>query len=1032
MKKSLHFPIVGLVIGILFWYLSANTILFDAMERKLIDGFFYLREHDALELATGAATNQYVSNRIQLMAIDNKSLGVLGKWPWYRDVHARYLEIIQKFSPGIVYFDIFFIMPEKMPASLQTRLRNEPEKLNDITFAFREMDNFFARALEKYDNVYIDLFLVGEETPDSPYLDRILQTENLMIDMSIPAGDDEPTYYFSMEPLVESFMANAQPVTVNQWPDKDEVIRSFLAVHSYKTNQEGKRYLFSAVLTFLMEYYYIDSRESVLIEPERIVLRSARAPELNLSHQPRVHAALDFAEIRNKTTMPPATGRYNRNIYNHIVNEFSLERPDDAKKIPPWPIHLLKKDDNNYELLQGREVFDAAAALNSTAIDVIFYTEKDIVINTEANFAGVTHVFPINFAGRQEIPYQDPESGKRKIYTPIPTASYLDIIDIGEIPDLPLVTGNGRIDPDYPDWKKLEKWFKGYTEKKNNEALLACQGKYQDLTMENVMRYIADDDPETGRFVLYKMFFDDIAALIEAGELPAPATFEETLLLYPEWLAGNGLQQEESLLLNLQQAVLALQDSYTTYLNRYYEKFIFTGAYSAGMADDIKITPYGSMFGVNVITSAFNTIVTDNQLSKSPDRLNTILLLALCTVLALIYGPINIRINFYIFIFFFLAIFMVSFLLFSFHNFILKTSPLVLANLAVFLTITVIKVLTEEKDKKFLKQTFAQYISPELIDTMYENKAHPQLGGTTDIITAYFTDIQSFSTFSEKLTAQHLVELLNEYLTVMTDTLMEEQGTLDKYEGDAIVAFFGAPMRFTDNALRACRAAIQMQKNLLKLREKWQQDKSDEDRNIKKLPPGEWTPGDKWPRIVHEMKMRIGINTGEIVIGNMGSRTRMNYTMMGDSVNLAARLEAGAKQYGVYTMISEATYHHEFEMEGDTFRVSDFVEARLIDNITVVGKSEPVKVYELVAQKGDLTEEQEKLFILFNKGIQFYLAMLWEEAMAEFTEALRYEMFPDGKTTPSKVYINRCREFMENPPVAPGEEWDGVYRLTSK
>ncbi|MFH1952109.1 MAG: adenylate/guanylate cyclase domain-containing protein [Pseudomonadota bacterium] len=154
------------------------------------------------------------------------------------------------------------------------------------------------------------------------------------------------------------------------------------------------------------------------------------------------------------------------------------------------------------------------------------------------------------------------------------------------------------------------------------------------------------------------------------------------------------------------------------------------------------------------------------------------------------------------------------------------------------------------------------------------------------------------------------MELLNEYLSNMTDILIADKGTLDKYEGDAIIAFFGAPMEIPDHSFRACRVGVAMQNRLRELGEKWRNEKQkpdEPDRNSKGLPPEEWEPGDKWPKIVHQMKMRIGINTGEIVVGNMGSSMRMNYTMMGDPVNLAARLEEAGKQYGIYMLVSENT-----------------------------------------------------------------------------------------------------------------------------
>jgi adenylate cyclase len=302
-----------------------------------------------------------------------------------------------------------------------------------------------------------------------------------------------------------------------------------------------------------------------------------------------------------------------------------------------------------------------------------------------------------------------------------------------------------------------------------------------------------------------------------------------------------------------------------------------------------------------------------------------------------------------------------------------------------YVCLTIYRYLTEEQDKKFLHATFASYLAPELIEDMFNTKAMPELGGEARNITAYFTDIQGFSTFSEKLTAHQLVELLNEYLSAMTDILIDEKGTLDKYEGDAIIAFFGAPMDLPDHALRASRVAVAMQETLSQLREKWAHEKQspeEPDRNTKNLPPEEWIPGDKWPKIVHQMKMRIGINSGEIVVGNMGSSMRMNYTMMGDPVNIAARLEAAGKQYGVYTMASEYTLNLEFNDNGEKKRIMDMVEARMIDNIMVVGKSEPVKVYEVCAMKGDLAHQEKELFKVFDEGMQHYLKMEWDEAVA--------------------------------------------------
>lgn len=310
------------------------------------------------------------------------------------------------------------------------------------------------------------------------------------------------------------------------------------------------------------------------------------------------------------------------------------------------------------------------------------------------------------------------------------------------------------------------------------------------------------------------------------------------------------------------------------------------------------------------------------------------------------------------------------------------------------------------KDKQFLKSAFGSYISPELIDEMYKSGEPPKLGGDSGVRTAYFTDIQGFSTFSEKLTATQLVELLNEYLTHMTDILLEEKGTLDKYEGDAIIAFFGAPMPLEDHARRACLVAHRMQERLAELRLKWQ---------------GE---GEKWPKIVHEMRMRIGINSGEIVTGNMGSASRMNYTMMGDSVNLAARLEESAKQYGIFTQVAKES----MELAGDEFLW------RELDTIKVVGKSVPVTSFDLLGLKTTAPEFLHTLAEKFSLGIQLYKSQRFSEALTVFKETLEleYQRFPElkgVKTNPSEIYIERCEEYIKLPPPP---DWDGVFTLTSK
>ncbi len=323
---------------------------------------------------------------------------------------------------------------------------------------------------------------------------------------------------------------------------------------------------------------------------------------------------------------------------------------------------------------------------------------------------------------------------------------------------------------------------------------------------------------------------------------------------------------------------------------------------------------------------------------------------------------------------------------------------------------TLWQLVQEEKQKGRIKSMFGTYLAPELVNRMVESEADPQLGGHEEIITAYFSDIQSFSTFSELMPASQLVELMNEYLTVCTDLVQEEKGTLDKYIGDAVVAIFGAPLPVPDHAYRACITTIRVQKGIEGLRQKWKSEES------------------KWPPVVHNLRARLGLNTGSAIIGNMGSRSRFSYTMMGDNVNLAARMESGAKSLGVYTMITEAT-KLECEKHG-----GDHVVFRYLDRIVVKGRSQPVPVYEIVGLKEDIAPPTRECLAVYAQGIERYLAQDWDGALEFFAKSSALEPHQPSKaraieSNPSIILTARCHYMKAHPP---GDKWDGVYVMKEK
>lgn len=1018
-RKTIAYLLVGLLTFCLMHFVSTRTKILSGLERNLLDGLFYLREPAFDEI------NPFVSERVRLLGFDEDSIALIGKWPWKRYVHARFLRKLQKFSPETVLFDVIFAKPESLPQFISDKLDLDPESRDRLQKAFEEMDNEFAEALSEYDNVYLDMQLIEDprETLPEDFQKRIQVNEEVLLKWSLPADSVlSPVAFRSLEPVLESYIKNSIPAVINVLRDTDGVIRFFPCYYTYRASDGRTRNLISVVISLAKEFYHVDKKD-IHLGPRGVLFKSAKVPILNkYTHQPEIRLK-EFEKISGMIRNPsfPATYRYNRNLYNLMVNQ-GLKGLSGKEKTPKFPLHILENEEGTLEILDNWEVFDAAKKTHSEKIEVISYKRQDLEIETPLG-----SFFYINYAGKESKYFRDPDIGKTMPHRPIPTGSYKDVYILDDIPDIPELDERGDITWSC-DISLLEDWFYDLCEKKAEEIYLQAQkdlgGEVQDdIRLQEYMRKY----PHKGKYFFYYYFL--------LNNKTGPGMLRDLIKIYPQF--GRQIGQSPDNFLSENQVLNALMDQYDELFEKYHNKFVFAGTIATGIGD-VQQTPYANMFGINVIINAFNTIITGNSLKMSWDikHLDFMLLLAVSILCCLAYGPANIRIGSFIFVSLFFGTFISSFMVFNTYSLYLKTTPLVISNIIIFISMVMFKLLTEEKDKKFLKATFKNYLSPELIEDMHNSKTMPKLGGEAKNITAFFTDIQSFSTFSEKLTAEQLVELLNEYLSAMTDILIIEKGTLDKYEGDAIVAFFGAPMDLPDHAFRACRVALKMQEKLLELREKWgaeQQEEGQDERNISHLPPEQWRTGDKWPVCVHEMRMRIGINTGGIVVGNMGSAMRMNYTMMGDSVNLAARLEAAGKQYGVYILVSQYTLEQEFrDDEGKKRLVMDTVETRLIDKITVVGRSMPVKVYEIFAMKGELSDREHRLFRLFDEGLSHYLAMEWEKAMEKFKEANGVERFPDADINPSKVYIKRCGLFMVNPPVSPGETWDGVFRLTEK
>ena len=339
-----------------------------------------------------------------------------------------------------------------------------------------------------------------------------------------------------------------------------------------------------------------------------------------------------------------------------------------------------------------------------------------------------------------------------------------------------------------------------------------------------------------------------------------------------------------------------------------------------------------------------------------------------------------------------LTIFLASLYLFTAYNYVFTVVGPIFAVIGGYGASTTYHFISERRQRVLIKAMFSTYVNPSVVDELISNPAKLTLGGQRRELTVLFSDIEGFTRLSQELPPEGLVRMLNEYLSVMSNIIFKNDGTLDKYEGDAVMAFWGAPIPQNDHALRACRSALQMQTSLVDVNNYWREhDKP-------------------------TLSIRIGIHTGEMVVGNMGASGKFAYTVIGDSVNLASRLEGANKEYKTGIMVSQRTYE----------LVKSQILGRELDRITVKGRTEPVTTYELIQMLDEPVDPSLEQFLSFyNEAMLLYYGMRWREACEQFQECLRIR----PADYPSQLHIARALAYQASPPPT---DWNGVFVMLTK
>ncbi|MGA1870036.1 MAG: CHASE2 domain-containing protein [bacterium] len=419
-------------------------------------------------------------------------------------------------------------------------------------------------------------------------------------------------------------------------------------------------------------------------------------------------------------------------------------------------------------------------------------------------------------------------------------------------------------------------------------------------------------------------------------------------------------------------------------------KIVLIGA-TATSIYDMRYTPYKIMSGVEIQASILNNLLNQTYLSIPSHYflIEIVILLGIGLVLGIFLSFTPLIIGSVVTAALLIGyIYLNCYLLFSQGIWISLVYPLI-EIFAIFTIINLYRYSTEEKERKKIKKSFEHYLAPALVQELINDPEKLQLGGEKQVLTVLFSDIRNFTTISEGLKPETLIYFLNEYMTAMSTIILDHFGFLDKFIGDAIMAVYCTPIKREDHAVLSCQTALKMQNELTVINEKYR------------------------PQKLSEIKIGIGINSGEMVIGNFGSKQRFDYTVLGDNVNLASRLEGITKVFGVKIIISEYTQQ----------LIHNRWPVRELDIVRVKGKIKPVKIFELISLDDDI-HLFEALCARYYEGLEAFRNRKWEDGLKKFQEALLLN--PDDG--PSKYYLERCLHYQKHPPPS---DWDGISTITS-
>lgn len=906
------------------------------------------RVYDAL-LEIKPATTQ--NPNVRLVNIDDAASGEMGVWPWGREILADVLVRLREVGAKTAVFDIEYISSGSLGIA--------PDVLAELPDSFSyELDNVATLMSEFSSSVaHNGIALNQVESVSEDLINNYIvpSYQNLYDKIDVLVRDNDEYFGKAIRFFGNAWLTiNAADLSIKVDPEYREYLDTNLLNYKVKdpTNEieKGNDY------TFKFMYNTIPGFSPAL----PIFMKNAAGAGFT-------NVSIDSDGSRRRIELL----RKNNDVYIAQLSFAPLLSLLDTKELERTKTHLVVKN----ALFPGEE------------------KRRDISIPLDSHGRMLINWIPNNFV------------------TSFKSDSVLFLIDIDRVEEN-LIEQLKNLDTFVlrDEFGKTLPYYDVVT------YLLAT---YDDLETQKQVLFneqggsTINDSRFDAYFASRQSFFSDFAEIFHPSYL-------NEIMVRLNSLATEETKEDIQLLKDsVNERFVALKSEYDLYQenfeflkNHYNETFCIIG-HTAVASTDLGTTPFNRFYpNVGTHANVFNTIITEEFITPLEWYFGYIFSCVFVFLVLFLEYKKRLVVQNLIGGFSTLFFPILSILLMVIFRIYMPVIIPSLVPILSFLGLTAYRFINSEKDKSFLRSAFSTYLSAEVVNEIVSDPKKLTLGGEEKNITAIFTDVRGFSTISEKVTPTQLVSFLNRYLTLLSDIILENRGTIDKYEGDAIIGFFGAPISYDYHAWTACLSAIRMKEAEIEFN-------------------AEMLAADVIPMPVYT---RIGINTGNMVVGNMGTDKKMNYTMMGNDVNLAARLEGVNKVYHTWILVSESTW-----LAADSGENKGKIVARRMDKVRVVGINKPVQLYNIVGLRSEMTENQLKSVDLFHQGLDRYLQRDFVNAKKYFDMA--NDLYPetvtcynrDGSTYtedgPASVFSARCtKNITEGIPA----NWDGVVNLVSK